>query len=178
MFDGRLIRKLGLHGDNPVKNPASALLLGLLLIAAPVQAQRAAKAAAAINDGLSRIEVISKQISQIDDVTFPQLKTKKQNLDDVSELLHGDDVRMKAKRADLALRNADQDSALARHNANQCKGTTAQDCASYDAEAERLDAASAALEKEGADLDTYQRGLSERHDQLAGDLVVWTAAVK
>jgi chromosome segregation ATPase len=160
-----------------MRNIAIALLVAMLLTGIAAEAQQAAGAAAAINDGLARIDTIAKQIGQIDDVTLPQLKEKKARLDDVADLLHKAVNNVKAKDADLEQRTAVQDAAIAQHNANQCRGTAAQ-CAAYTAEAERLNAGSAALKRESDNLNTYKQGLKERFDQLSQDTLAWTAAGK
>jgi DNA repair exonuclease SbcCD ATPase subunit len=159
------------------KNVVIALSFALLLASTPGKAQQAATSAAAINAGLSSIGTISKQIDQIDNVTFPELKKKQQNLDDVTEMLNGAATHLKAKYADLEQRDYDHDAAIERHNANQCKGTE-EECAAYTAEAHRLNEATAALKREAADLDTYKQGLRERFEQLSADTIAWSSAVK
>jgi chromosome segregation ATPase len=154
---------------------AIVIMLGLLFLVPPADAQEAAASATQINAALGTVDALRAQAKNMNDVVFPGLKSRKIWLDDRMQELRGAVPPLKEKYADLSRRLGENTAAIKQHNSATSCG---KKCDDYDADAASLTITQVSLQQELTVLDKSRDSLDAHLDQLSRDMSKWHADAK
>lgn len=152
-----------------MKNLITLVLL-VASLAIPVKAQQVdSKVLSDLNTALTDLATTVKQVNDFDSSVISKLDERKTALDVTTNTLSTDLSAYTSKRTDFSTRVDAHGEAIKQHN-DAKPDTHCKSCVeAYNAEADRLDAETESLVKEGTELDTTQTGLKKRYNQLAQD---------